>query len=479
MEHALGKLKKAYTKLFANYHAIFLLAFIALVIPSLAKGFDLHGSESYFYYRITNFVLDNNIPGYDFLSFGGRAFLYNLGSPLFLVLINLIFKVSVINLLVFVPILFGFLSVILFYLILKRFNMKRNVLSFSCYILILSPAFLYSFVHFTSFTIPLFLNFLGFYLILNRKKLFSYIAFFIYLILPLFGFIHVFFGLVLLFFHFYENKEVRKFIPYSTIILPVLYLNNHFIISGIDVVKHELSEYFFILGGEYSLSIFLIALALFGLVFLWEKRYKNSIYYLFIILNLFILFLNIKYIIYITLISSVLGAYGLRYIYKLEWSSHLIRDLTVIILIGGILVSGVIFLSENSRRDPDQSVYNALVYIGENTDPRDVILSHEKYGIYINSVSARKNFVDINRDYAPRADLRFYHLNKIFYSRDMTNLLKIFKEFKIDYIMITPEMKNGLVWSSNNQGLLYLINNNQEYFKLAYNEGGVEVWGVS
>ena len=42
----------------------------------------------------------------------------------------------------------------------------------------------------------------------------------------------------------------------------------------------------------------------------------------------------------------------------------------------------------------------------------------------------------------------------------------------------TPEMKNGLVWNTNNEGLLYLISKNPNYFKLIYNENGIEIWGV-
>ena len=59
-------------------------------------------------------------------------------------------------------------------------------------------------------------------------------------------------------------------------------------------------------------------LAIFGLISLWENKYKNFIYYLFIALNIFFLILNIKYLIYVNLILCVLGAIGLKYIYKLN-----------------------------------------------------------------------------------------------------------------------------------------------------------------
>jgi len=478
MENASQKLKRIYTKLFANPYIIFLLAFIILVLPSLIRGFDIHGQESYFYYRISNYIINNEIPSYDFLSFGGRAFLYNMGSILFLVLFNLLLKISIINLLVFIPIILGFFSLLLFYLILRDFKVTRTTSSFICYLFILSPVFLYSFTHFTSFPIPLFLNLLGFYFVIKERKIFHYLAFFVYIMLSFFDFIHILFALIIIFFYLWKNKKLNRFIPYSVIILLIIYLNNSFVHFGINIINYKFYEYFSMLGGEYGLSIFLVFMSFFGMAYLWKKKYKNTLYYLFFILNIIILILNIKYIIYITLILSVLGAYGLKYLYQLKWDSIIIRDLTVIMLIAGVIFSGALFLVNSSERNPNSGVYNALIFIEDNTNPRDVILSHEKYGIYINSISSRKNFVDINKAYAPRSELRFYYLKKIFYDKDLSNTLKLFEEFKITYIFITPEMKNSLVWTNRNQGLLYLIDRNPEYFRLIYNQDGVEVWRV-
>src|SRR3989344_921473 len=479
MRNALQKLKKAYRKLFVKEHIILLIGFIALTLPYFFRGFSLHGQESYFYYRISNLILGENIPSYDFLSFGGRAFLYSIGSPLTLALIKLLSGISIETLLVFLPLIFGFLSLLLFYHILKYFKLRKNTLSFSCYLLILSPAFLYSFVHLTSFAIPLFLNLLGFYLVINKKKLYPYLAFLVYLMLSFFEFIHVLFGLLLIFFYFYKIKELKRFIPYSFIILLTLYLNNHFIKFGLDIINKKIYGYLFIFGGEYGLSIFLLFLAFFGLMYLWRRKYENIVYYLFFVINLFILVLNIKYLIYISLILSILAAHGLKYIYKLRWNSLLIRDITVIILLGGVISSGISFLAGNSHQDPNDKIYNALLLLREKTNPRDAVLSHEKYGIYINSIANRKNFVDVNKAYAPRAELRYYYLNKIFHSRDLTNTLKVFNEFRITHILITPEMKNGLVWNTKNEGLLYLLNKNPQYFKLIYNQGCIEVWELT
>lgn len=478
MKNVLKELKKIYTKLFVSPYSIFLIGFIILSLCYLFRGFILHGQESYFYYRISSFILENNVPNYDFLSFGGRAFFYSIGSPLFLVLVNLVFRISLVNILVFIPFIFGFLSLILFYYILKHFKISKIILSFACYFLILSPPFLYSFTHFTSFTIPLFLNLLGFFLILKNKKFLNVLAFLIYLLLPFFGFIHIFFGLLLLLFYFYKFGKLKSFIPYLFIFLFAVYLNNQFINFGLDIINYNFYQLFFDFGGVFGLSIFLLFLVFFGLAKLWERKYSNLDYYLFFILTLFILILYLKYLIYFNLILCILGAYGLKYIYKMKWNSILIRNLTVLLLILGIIFSGVSFLSENFKLDPDEETYEVLVFLEKRTSPRNVILSHEKYGSYINSISKRKSFIDYNYAYAPRLELRLFYLNKIFYSRDLTRLLNIVNEFKVSHILITPEMKNGLVWSGDKEGLLHLLNINPTYFNLMYDKNGFEVWRV-
>ena len=479
MNNVLEKLRKVYINSFANPYSIFIIGFLVLILPYFFRGFVLHGQESYFFHRISNFIIENNIPNYDFLSFGGRAFLYGLGSPLFLVFINLLFRISLINLLIFIPPLLGIFSLTLFYFILKSFKLSKNVLSFACYILILSPIFLYSFTHFTSFTIPLFLNLLGFFLVLKERKIFRYISILTYFMLSFFGFIHVFFGLLFLLFYFHKINKLKDFAPYSFIFLFIIYFNNHFVEFGLDVMNYKFYELFFYFGGEYGLSVFLLFLAFFGLVRLWQEKYKNLNYYLLLILNVLLLVLSIKYLIYFNLMLCVLSASGLKYIYKFKWDSLLIRNLTLILLMAGIVFSGVSFLIMNSQLDPSEEIYDSLVFLGKMAGPRDVVLSHEKYGIYINSISKRKNFIDLNYAYAPRLDLRLFYLNKVFYSRDLTKVLEIFNEFQVSHILITPEMKKGLVWNTDNEGLLFLLKNNPDNFNSIYNKNGFEIWRVS
>jgi len=480
MENALEELRKQYTPLIVRPYFIFLTAFVVLFISYLLRGFVLSGEESYFYLRLSEIILGEGIPSYDFFSFGGRAFLYPLGSSMILVIFNFLFDISIENLIVFIPFILGFFNIVLLYSILRKFKLSKNILSSVCYIFLLSPAFLYISNYFTYVTIPLFLNLMAFYFILSGKKILRFFSFLIYLLLPFFGFIHVFFGMIVLYFYFKKFQKISNFIPYLFILLITFVLNFNFISKfGFGVVGYDPKNLIFDISGSYGFSIFLIILIFFGMMFVWKSgKYKNNFLYLFILLNLLMVFLNFKYIIYTTLIFSVVAAFGLKNIYKIKWSSILIRNLILIILILGIIFSGFSFINENSEVVPDEEFKEVLNILNDKTFPREVILSHEDYGIYINTISKRKNFIDFNYEYAPRFSDRIFFLDKIFYSRDLGLVLGIFDEFNVKYILITPEMKNGLVWSRNDEGLLYLLNNNPNYFKLIYDKNDFEIWVI-
>ena len=67
--------------------------------------------------------------------------------------------------------------------------------------------------------------------------------------------------------------------------------------------------------------------------------------------------------------------------------------------------------------------------------------------------------------------------DSIFQSRDLFQTLSLLRKYSIDYIWITPEMKAGLVWNREGEGLLFLFENS-ETFKKVYSEEGYEIWKV-
>src|SRR3989344_3290915 len=371
METVLEESRKQYMQLIVKPYFIFIASFAVLAVSYLFRGFELSGQEPYFYLRLSYMILSNGIPSYDFLSFGGRAFLYPLGAPIILVILNYAFSLSIEKMIIFSPLVFGFASMVILYFILRKLKFSANVMSAVCYFVLLSPSFLYISNYFSHMTIPFFMNLAAFYFILSKKTFLRFLSLLIYLALPFFGFMHVFFGIIALFFYFKRFERISNFIPYIFVPIATFALNFRFITHfGFGVVSYEVENLISHISSFYGLSIFMI------------------------------------------------------------------------ILISGIIFSGFSFINENSEAVPDGQFIDALNFLNGKTFPREVILTHEDYGVYVNTISKRKNFIDFNHAYAPRISDRLLFMEKMFQSKDLGLILDLFNDFNIKYILIKPEMKS-------------------------------------
>ena len=55
----------------------------------------------------------------------------------------------------------------------------------------------------------------------------------------------------------------------------------------------------------------------------------------------------------------------------------------------------------------------------------------------------------------------------------------VIQELNIDYIIITDEMKYGLVWTEDEQGMLFLLRNNETFKKIYVSpDNSTELWEV-
>ena len=77
--------------------------------------------------------------------------------------------------------------------------------------------------------------------------------------------------------------------------------------------------------------------------------------------------------------------------------------------------------------------------------------------------------------YTPNLYERYEDSNNLFYNRSLKETKKLLNKYNISYIWIDNEMKEGLVWTKEKQGLLFSLRN-KEIFKNIYSKEGVEIW---
>ena len=63
---------------------------------------------------------------------------------------------------------------------------------------------------------------------------------------------------------------------------------------------------------------------------------------------------------------------------------------------------------------------------------------------------------------------------EIFKSREFKRTVQLLEDNKISIIWIDKSMKNGQVWNSNDEGLLYMFRNDR--FLKIYDTNGIEIW---
>ena len=173
-----------------------------------------------------------------------------------------------------------------------------------------------------------------------------------------------------------------------------------------------------------------------------------------------------------------LGAIGIAYLLKSNWESKLIKELTLIMLLLGLIFSSASFLNSYKNAQPSEEIIDSLKFLKENSEEQDVVLSHFSNGIWINSIASRKNVIDSKTLFAPKINERNQDVNAIFQSRNLEKTNGLLEKYKINYIYITPEMKKGLVWNSEEQGLLFVLKFTPQDFEKIYKTQGIEIWRV-
>jgi len=126
---------------------------------------------------------------------------------------------------------------------------------------------------------------------------------------------------------------------------------------------------------------------------------------------------------------------------------------------------------------PDAYVKESLEWLEKNSDPNQLVFSHYSRGFWIESRAKRPVLIDDSSIYDPGFDKKLSDMEEMFYGVDLDDTAKLLRKYNISYIFVDNEMKNGIVWNREKEGLLYLFRNNKT-FKRVHSNKGTEVWSV-
>lgn len=412
---------------------IVLLAIAMLFLPYLLKDTELPlGKESYYNLKLAEGILDGDLPDY-----------FNFGWPVLMALTSFVFNLEVeiaMNILLF---LLGVVSIVLFYNILNKFGFEVKFIS--SLVLIISPIFIYLFTIGGNYTVPVVLALLSTYFTLDKKYLIAGISF---IFIPFFDLESSFLiGIVFLFYFIYLKKKKLAFLLiFLLLILSFVYFENYNF--------NFISDF----GSEIGLSIFSVFLFFIGFGLFWRKKQYFLLYLICTILFLF--YLKFDWVlIYFNLFLSILIAISFIELYERRWESDVIKKLTLLLLVCGLLFSGLSYAKEASENLPNEEFFKALNEIPDGSRVFSSIYNKHwvNYG--------NKNFIEFSEnDYKEILVLRDAEISRF-----------LLDKYGVKYILIDNKMEKG-IWKGKREGLLWVVNYDEHFINI-YDGKYIDIWG--
>ncbi len=455
---------------------ILILAILIFLLPHFFSYFNnnfiINGSEPYYHARITSLIKNN--PSLTKDPFTNIPIVFN-GYYYLLAALSNIINIGI--LLRLIPYIFGILTVLLFFLILKKLKIKRNIRFITLILLIFSPTFIYLSTQSNVYIIGIFIMFLALWTYLNNKK---WISYFLFLITPLFGLFNSIILILLLLIYLFVKRKTEIYMLFFTVLLITILLFSHLFnqlyLTNLYLNRNIIIQFFTELGAKFGFPLFYLILALFGFTITWNKKKEFLPVYLFsLTLILIFTFLANFTNIYLNFVFVFFSAFTIDYFLKVKWDINLIKNLTFLLLICGIIFSTLSYSNEITKQIPNQETVKGLQWLNQNSPSDAIIFSHHSKGFFIEYLSNRRVFM--NENYIYLNNFEEYHntSNILFYSRDLDITSSLLDKHNISYIWIDSQMLNNQVWTKEKQGLLFLFRN-QEYFEEIYKNKDIQIW---
>ena len=457
---------------------IILLTIIILLLPLLVRLLFFNGiipgEEHYYDIRISEYISNNKkIPSIDPLT----------KENYILVPYHILLSLFPIESSILASIILGALSIILFYQILNKLRINYLEKILTLIILIISPSFIFLFSLSNQYFLSIFLILLGFYLFTQKKRIYFILSIPIFALTSIFNLPISLLSLSLILIYSINNKlKIKNFYIISIITIPLTIIYHTYIYNSYGFPQYNpfeklniFQQLFSDLGGVTGISIFSALLAILGMYLFWQKRKQIIAYMLFSIFIIISLYSN--YLIpHLSFIIAIFAAYGFSKIISMKWHLKIIKNLTIIILFLGLLFSSISYIQRITTQNPNQEIIDSLTWLRTNSNKDSIVFSYPENTHFINQIAKRDTFIHKPFEYAKDLQNKTNATHEIFYSRTLEKTKLQLTKNNITHIYITPEMKSK-VWSSEDQGLLFLFRN-KETFKKIYQKNNIEIWEI-
>ena len=199
---------------------------------------------------------------------------------------------------------------------------------------------------------------------------------------------------------------------------------------------------------------------------LWTyKKYKFIIVYSTIFL-LTVISVYFNFIIfYLNILIAIIGSLGLIKLINRRWESQLIKNLSFVVIVMGIVFSGINFINQLALSEPTIKQMEALDYLSSKSSDYTTIFSSYERGYWFNHIN-KKNVMDPDFFYAPKINERWSDSMQLLNSGDLKTTLMLLNKYNIEYIWLDAAIRDKF-YGKDEINLLYQLRNDPR-FRMVY-----------
>lgn len=386
----------------------------------------------------------------------------------------------------YLPFAFGILALFISFFIMRRLNFDEWTTTITLLLLAASPPFLYLFSTQLNFASGVVFLLAGLYFLLGTTRTSRVLSGLCFLLLIFSGWVFVVLGVLcaLIYAYLRLQKRALLYVLFFTFLMTLIFLlsplyQNEFSLataSSFDLrifLQQIISDF----GSMFGYGIFHFLLLGYGIILSWKKKKEYSPFYILVaMLLLLAAFVDIRFILLSTFASALFIGLGFVGVFRHHWSLDLVKDMTVIVIVCGLLFSSLSFVNRFSEADPSTTFIEGVKALREQ--PVGTVLSHYSNGPYIIAVGGQVPYVNgfFHDGLADRQKLNISQ--RLFSGNNILSVLSLLQQQDIHYIFIDSSMRAGKVWEREEQGLLFLLRN-EEAFPLLFKNQEVTIYGIN
>jgi hypothetical protein len=473
-------------------YVLLILGVFVLLIPFLIRS--QINSYDYNYYNDVGYIHLNNYDSISklYLETGSFELSNYVTGGLFSFYDLIVFFLSKFVVLkyvvAFLPILLGFLFLTILINLFKNLDIPRDIISLSLIVIIFSPLFLMLFTQLNQFNLLLVIMFFMFFLGSTKNTLLHFLSLLLLLPISFYGFFTFFLTIFLLLGLMLYKKRRPMIVMVSVIISIIIFLIPKLLNLSFKIINYPfelfLNEFIVDFGGRYGFGIMYFCLLIIGISFFWSKFNSGNLssYYLKLLLLVIILlaiFYDYSIILVLFPIFSLMVSYSIVGIARRNWKILDLKMITLIIIMSALFFSFMTFSQNLCYDNPTQEEVESLKWM-KIQGLEGFILSYDKYEHFVKYYSKANSMLRNESDngfYGFNDNSFNVDLNYIFHSQNLRKTRDLLKQYNISYIWINKDMKDGLVWDELDEGLLFLLKNNETFEKI-YDSNSIEIWDV-